>query len=291
MDGARDVDLCVGGVWGFVLVMAMGRLLGKPGSRARITCVTRMFRLVVSGGGNMRTYSRIGALFVGLLISGCAGLPEIPYDRMSAAEIKNVIILPPSVTKNPSVILASSVGQSFGLVGALVDAGLQASRDSHFKAVVEKQNFSIRDTFLDHLKEQLQMRGYMVSTVTVARPSAKFLDKYPTDASVDAYLDLVIRNYGYVSAGIGSSTPYRPQFLMQVRLVNAKTSSVLMQDSILYNPVGPGVVDTQKAVTISPAAMYEFPDFDRLEATPQTAVEGLRDAAYQSADSVSNLLK
>jgi hypothetical protein len=239
----------------------------------------------------MKTHSLIGALLVGFLISGCAGLPEIPYDRMSAGQIRNVGILTPSMPKDASVILASSVGQSFGLVGAIVDAELQANRERHFKTIVTQQKFSIQDTFLDRLKEQLQTRGFMVSAVTVARPSAKFLEKYPTAGDVDAYLDLVVTNYGYVSAGIGSSTPYRPLFLMQVRLVNAKTSSVLMQDSILYNPVGPAVGNGQKAVTISPAPMYEFPDFDRLEATPQTAVEGLRDAAYQSADSVGNLLK
>src|SRR5205823_11578079 len=97
-------------------------------------------------------------------------------------------------------------------------------------------------------------------------------------------------NYGYVSAGIGSNTPYRPQFLVQVRLVHSKNSSVLMQETILYNPVGPAGFNAKKAITIAPSAAYEFPDFDRLEANSQMAVQGLRDAAYQSADSLSNLL-
>jgi hypothetical protein len=240
----------------------------------------------------MRNHSIVGALVaVGLLLSACAGLQEIPYDRMSLGQVKTIGIITPSAPKEASVILATSVGQSFGLVGALVDAGLQANRETHFKAIVAKEQFSAQDVFLVRLKEQLEMRGYMVSDVSAARPSSKFLDKYPDNPGVDAYLDVVVSNYGYVSAGIGSSTPYRPHFLLQVRLVQAKTSQVLMQDTVFYNPVGPYAAGSNKAVTITPAPAYNFVDFDRLEADPHLTVEGLRDAAYQSADMVSSLLR
>jgi hypothetical protein len=256
------------------------------------SCAWIAFAFFVIGGATVRSYSIIGALVAaGLFLSACAGLQEVPYDRMSSGQIKTIGIITPSAPKEASIILASSVGQSFGLVGALVDAGLQANRETHFKAVVAKEQFSAQDAFLGRLKEQLSSRGYIVSDISAARPSSKFLDKYPDNANVDAYLDIVVSSYGYVSAGIGSSTPYRPQLMLQVRLVQAKTSQVLMQDTIFYNPVGPYAAGSNKMVTITPAPAYNFVDFDRLEADPHLAVEGLRDATYQSADMVSTLLR
>jgi hypothetical protein len=240
----------------------------------------------------VRTYSIIGALVaVGLFLSACAGLQEVPYDRMSSGQIKTIGIVTPSAPKGASVILATSVGQSFGLVGALVDAGLQSNRETHFKSILDKEQFSAQEAFIGRLRQQLEMRGYGVADISAPRPSSKFLDKYPENPGVDAYLDIVVSNYGYISAGIGNSTPYRPHFFLQVRLVQAKTSQVLMQDVVFYNPVGPFAAGNQKMVTIAPASSYNFVDFDRLEADPHLAVEGLRDAVYQSADMVGSLMR
>ncbi len=222
-------------------------------------------------------------------LAGCATTPEIPYDRTTAGEIKSIAIVTPKFPDEASVVLATTVGQSFGLVGALVDAGLEEGRENSFKKMVLAQNFSAQDAFIQRLSEVLQGHGYAISDVSAERRQDKFVDKYPTGSS-DAYLDLVVMNYGYSAAGIGNSTPYRPIVSLQVRLVRASDSSVLMQDTVLYNPYN-AAGGTANAITISPNPSYEFTTFSELESKPDMAVRGLEDAIHQSAAAVGNLLR
>lgn len=231
------------------------------------------------------------SLMVPLLavLAGCATLPEVPYDRMTSGEIKSIGVVTPKFPNQASMILATSVGQSFGLVGALVDAGLQAGRENSFKKMVEAQNFMAQDAFMQRLSEILQGHGYMLKDVSATRRQDNFVDKYPMEPA-DAYLDLVVMNYGYIAAGIGDSTPYRPIVSVKVRLVRASDSSVLMQDTVLYNPYN-AAGGTAQAVTISPNPTYEFTNFGDLEAMPEVAIQGLQDAIHQSAAAVGNLLR
>ena len=223
-----------------------------------------------------------------VVLAGCASVPQIPYDRMTAGEIKTIGVVTPKFPNRATVVLATSVGQSFGLVGALVDAGLQDGRDSSFKKMVDAQNFVAQDAFMQRLSETLQSHGYTVSNISAMRTRDGFMDKYPTEPA-DAYLDLVVTSYGYIAAGVSSSTPYRPRFAVQVRLVRASDSSVLLQDVVLYNAFTPG--GEPKAITISPDPAYEYETFDALESSSDMAVVGLQDAVYKSADAVGNLMR
>jgi hypothetical protein len=124
----------------------------------------------------------------------------------------------------------------------------------------------------------------------VERSQHDFLEKYPADSppKVDAYLDTVV-SYGYIAAGIGS-TPYHPIVYITARLVRATDSTVLMQDAISYNPVGPYAHNSQ-SVTIPPDPNYQFSNFDALAADPDKAVQGMQTALTQSAKTFGELLK
>lgn len=233
----------------------------------------------------------IAVIVVALLLVGCAAAPEIPLDHASAGNVKTIGVVTPSFPDKPVVVLASSVGQSFGLIGALVDAGMRANRESKFNELLKQQNFLAQEVFLQNLTARLEATGYTVTMIPLKREKAEFETHYPSDdgTKVDAYLDLVAIGYGYVAAGIGSSTPYRPVFIVRARLVRAKDSSVLMQDVVAYNPVnaGPNV----RAITIPPDPAYSFTDFDTLVADPTKAAKGLQSAIEQSTQTVSALLK
>ena len=142
---------------------------------------------------------------------------------------------------------------------------------------------------MQQLSATLQEHGYTVTDATAQRRQDNFIDKYPSGSS-DAYLDMVVMSYGYIAAGIGDSTPYRPIVSLKVRLVRASDSSVLMQETVLYNPYNAGG-GMAMALTISPNPSYQFTDFDDLEKMPEMAVKGLEDAIHQSAAAVANLLR
>ncbi len=222
-----------------------------------------------------------------MVLVGCASQPEIPYDRAAKAQIRKIGIVTPAFPE-ASVVLLNSVGSSFGLIGALADAGVQSSRDTTLKNLMQQQKFSAPDYFVERLNQGLRAAGYTVAMVPVKRDGSDFVEKYPSGAEpVDAYLDLVTMAYGYIANGVGDSAPYRPRFIVRARLVSAKDSSVLMQDKVLYNPLGP----TDNTVTIPADPALQFKDFDALAASPQIAVKGLRVATEQSAQTIAKLLQ
>lgn len=228
-----------------------------------------------------------------LVLVGCVAVPEVPYDR-STAQVKTVAIVTPQTPETASVVLASTVGQSFGLIGALIDAGMQANREATFRQLVDQQRFSMRETFVEALKADLVSSGYEVKVIDVPRSKSDFLETYPAspDQPVDAYLDIssIGIGYGYVAAGIGSSTPYRPTVALKARLVNAKDRSVLMQNTVTYNPIMFGAAKLN-SITIPPDPEYQFNDFDTLVADPPKAITGLRTATEKSAHTIGTLLK
>src|ERR1700723_2098122 len=84
------------------------------------------------------------------LLSGCATKPEIPFDK-GANNIKTIGILTPYEPDHGSVLLASSVGQSLGLIGALVDTGMRMSRESKFNTLLGQESFIFQDELLKSL--------------------------------------------------------------------------------------------------------------------------------------------
>ena len=110
-------------------------------------------------------------LAAAVMLAGCAGQPEIPYDRAAKAQIKKIGIVTP-VFAEPSVILLNSVGSSFGLIGALADSSMQSNRDAKFKTLLRKAGARTYEAISD--------------------ASGKILAHYPSDECA-AYL----KNAGY----------------------------------------------------------------------------------------------
>lgn len=176
------------------------------------------------------------AAIVAAILSACQTLPQVPYDRASAGTIKTINVVTPSMDDESRVVLASTVGQSFGLVGALIDAGMQASRESDFEALAKSQSFAGRTAFARHLDAALIASGYGVAHDDVKRAAdGQFLKSYkqPESISAEAHLDVAL-NYGYYASGL--STPYRPFVVANAKLVRNSDGALLMQKSIFYNP-------------------------------------------------------
>ena len=108
----------------------------------------------------LRLTSALAVLALGL--SACASIPEIPYDRSSAADVKTIGVVTPGFPDDASVVVAATPGQSFGLIGALIDAGIESNHEARLKAILEKENFSAKDRFMQSLTTGLEARGYAV---------------------------------------------------------------------------------------------------------------------------------
>jgi hypothetical protein len=230
------------------------------------------------------------ALAALVILSGCATKP-IPYDRTAAQENKTIGLLTPGWPSGPASVLASNVGQSFGLVGALVNAAMQANRDKELSGILTTQQVNANALFVASLTAELQKEGYTVLPVSADQTRGNFLKKYPLggEPRVDSYLDVVTLGYGYMASGTGDSTPYRPAVAARVKLVKASDGSVLMQDQVAYNPIAIG--QTQNTVTLSPDPAFAFVSWSDVTADPQKAAAGVTGAVDQSARAVGDLLK
>jgi hypothetical protein len=227
-----------------------------------------------------------------LALAGCAGQAEIPYDKSAEGGIKTVGVLTVDMQEEPSARLASDVGQSFGLIGALVDAGMQSQRDSTLAGIMKSAGFSPRDAFQAALISSLQAHGYAAQIVPVTRPGSGYLKQYPPagESKVDAYLDITVFDYGFLAAGIGSSTPYRPFIYLHCKLVRASDGAVLMQDGVLYDPIDRVINPREKDVTVSPDPAYVFENSSTMWNTPKKVVAGEDAAFHQTADALAGLL-
>ncbi|WP_370201060.1 hypothetical protein [Roseibium sp.] len=234
---------------------------------------------------------RIAAVCLFVFLAGCATYKSVPFEQSSAQPVKTIALVKPAVTnQGPIAMLATSYGQSFGLIGLLVDAGMTGSREGTLQSILSADGFRIQDAVETELTTALEEQGYTVVMVNADRGSRReFLTTYPdTPEPVDAYLDVIVPGYGYAAAGVGDSKPWKPVAIMKTRLVRATDNKVLMRDDIVYNRLSESRGDT---VTITGDPQYSYPDFSGLENNRKQAAEGVRVAVRETAKTVGKLLK
>jgi hypothetical protein len=78
---------------------------------------------------------------------------------------------------------------------------------------------------------------------------------------------------------------------VKARLVRARDSAVLMQDTVIYNALDKVGDPTHGVVTLPPNPNYQFKTFDALEGNPATAAEGLQTALGETAQTIAQLLQ
>ena len=231
-------------------------------------------------------------VLLGLLVTVSAcGVPVIPYDR-GATPVKTLAVLSPAwPTAGPTAFLASSPAQSFGLVGALVGAAIQANLDSKFRDSIAGQNFDGEAMFRARMMAALKARGYELVEASARTDRTEFIEggygNLAADARPDAYLDCIVARFGYVAAGVTDAAPYRPFLSLRCRMTQAGGTTVLMRDTIIYNPL----VNAAGFVGISPDPAYVFTNSELLFADPAEAVKGMQDAVDKVTDALGTLLK
>jgi hypothetical protein len=243
--------------------------------------------------GEIMNLRLIAAVAACLLLCACASQPVIPFDKSTAGEIKTIGIVTNNMPEKPSVWLVNDLGKNFGLIGALIDAGLQNSRENKFWVEIDGAKNPPTAIFNTALAEALTAEGYALKPVEVKKRPNDFLKTYPKTDGVDAYLDLTFMGtgYGYLAADMADATPYRPYAYVNCRLVRASDNAVLMQDTVVYNYVSPTGASLTNGVTISPDPAYNFVDFDAMQADPPKVTKGLHETLKTVAKSVANLIQ
>lgn len=227
-------------------------------------------------------------LGLGLLAAGCAGPSHRAYNPIARHQVHRIGLLTPAVSDHVAVRMEVHPGLSLGVVGMIVAEGDMSGKSVQFMRATQREGFVCSQTMLEQIDAGLNQAGYEVHPVDVIRPQQEyaFLEQYPpADGAVDAYLDVYTDLIGYTAAG--GSTPYRPTVRLNVRMVRASDHKVLYEDRIAYNAFGDG----DGAITLTPAAGYDFAGFEQLVGDPTRALEGLRVAMRATGEALARQLQ
>lgn len=237
----------------------------------------------------MKHVMALVAVLSAMVLTGCTTISGVPYDRSASSKVKVIGLVTPYFPTRARIATASNLGQSAGILGVFVESTFQANRELNLASKLASQNFDARAIFITSLKQSLQKDGYTIIDVPLERTKPELLMRYPrkTTPPLDAYLDIVVSAYGYVAAGIGDNTPYRPFVLTNARLTKQGGSTVLMRDHVEYNPI----TKNPQNVTIPVDVKYVFVDNNALQADPANAAAGIRQSLDTTAQTIGRLLK
>jgi hypothetical protein len=217
------------------------------------------------------------------LVAGCATkLPSVPFDR-AAGNVKTIAFVTPAIAAKPTLFSLAPVSPLgvFGVLGGLGDESIQKEHAEHFAEILASHGFSPRPILITGITQALKAKGFSVTLVDTDRPAPDFLAQYPSGASTgsDAYLDVVLVNYGYF--GTTALAPYRPIVGMKFRLVRASDGKVLMLGHFGYSVMGS---DTH------PPEAYDYDHYDDFSSDQERSIKGIEDGLGKAAEAVGTAL-
>lgn len=222
-----------------------------------------------------------------LLSLGACAKPYVgtPY-AAPATPVTSVGIVADTLPKDAVAFEAASTMSNFGLIGALVDAGVQASRKDRVNDALESIQHDPETVFEKHLVETLAANRVSATLMDGPdREERKFLASYPAaPAGTQALVDFNVTSFGYVNAG---NQLWRPVVTADARMVDALNGKTIMENRIVYN----GVNTQAGVVTIAPNPAYTFQNREDMVANPERLAAGIDDALKQVAETAVRLMK
>jgi hypothetical protein len=220
-----------------------------------------------------------------LALSACTSTyVGVPYTA-GPQPLRDVALADDALPEEVDAYEVASVGSNFGLIGALIDAGVQSSRKNAVNEALATIDYSPEEPLEAYIAEVMAGKGINVTLVEGEnREDREFLVDYPeAPEGTQAYFDMVVTYYGYATAG---SQTWRPTVLADVRLVDIATGDVMMENRIAYNPINvqAGVI------TVSPSGEYGFEDREAMVGDPERLAAGIDDALRQVVDTAANLI-
>jgi hypothetical protein len=214
-------------------------------------------------------------LFAGLMLSallvGCANVPRQAFNKEANPNIKSLAVTQHTKDEEFGVIIVAHPGGSFGLIGAVVAAADMNAKAQKLTQALDPKKTRVQQQLSSQLAASLAKAGYSAQVVTLdeaLKDDAALLPVVRSKASTDAVLAVGV-SAQYVAAG--PSSDYFPYVVAKVKTLDAKSGSVLYEDTISY---GYTFQQTQ-AVHLPSDTRFRFKTIDDLVANADRAREGL----------------
>ncbi len=208
------------------------------------------------------------------LLGACTSFPTQEFNKSANASLHTIALAPMGMPDKPSVIILNAVGNSFGLIGGIVEATRAANAANELVGELKTGNLDYKTYLPGQVTGALQAGGYAVVALDGTRPAGetgKFLTKPPQAPGADAVMDIYVSYVGYIAAG--ATTDYRPAVHIEARMTDAKTQKVLFADQVYYNNYSPNFA--KQAITLEPDPKVTFNDRAAMLAAPADVTHGL----------------
>ncbi len=223
-------------------------------------------------------------------MAACTTFPTQEYNKDANSGVHVIAIAPIGMPDRPQVVIINAVGNSFGLIGALVEATRASNASKEAATALQTGNFAYKTYLPAEIDSGMKAGGFETIVLPGTRTGAdaeKFLATLPPAPGADALLDIYVTFIGYAAAG--ASTPYHPAVHVEARLTDLRTQRVLFADQVYYNNFTP--VAAKKAISIEPDPKFAFADRAAMVAAPAEVSRELREACGAVAAELARQFK
>jgi hypothetical protein len=221
-----------------------------------------------------------------LSIAGCVSVPKVDLDQRASLRSVTVLkIVEPGVV--PVMNLGGPTGM-FGLVGGLVQAGLNDQHTRAYTDLVKGRAVTFAPLLEDGLVASLETAGYRVAR-SDQKPSVqsdnRTVDYSGIKVDTDSILHAWFTTFGYVSPP--NKMNFQPWVGVRVRVVDSASKKDLYFKTFVcgYEPKLEG------AVAIPVDAQYEYESYDKLAERLDHSVAGLRECEQSIVATVARDVK
>lgn len=234
------------------------------------------------------TTSRLPRSFVAGLVAlgmgGCVSVPRVEMDKASSARIAKVALLKVAPAPSPTVTNTGGAAVAFGLVGALVQVGVNSSHGKIYATAVGERTATLAPDMMAALADALAQGGYEVvtpETEIIVAEGGDDVDLSSVQTDADAILAVWFTRVGYVSPP--GSTSYQPWVVVKARMVDARS-----RGDLYFKTFSAGYdMRVSNSVYIEGGERFRYGSFDDLMARATGSVDGLFSATRAIATHVS----
>src|SRR5262245_33615952 len=236
-------------------------------------------------GGSMKSF-RTAAVALAVLSAGCGGVTLQQFDP-KGEPIKTIALIS---VPNPDQYEAVDYGSPAGMFGAIGGAAIAAEAKTMSETLTKaarEANFDYSREMQAAVTERLKRAGYKVVVVRAERGTPKELvGDYAKVPRTPMRCSTSTRAWWAILATNINDPEFRPYLLAEVRLVSAKTRTVLYSEQLMFGYHNPLMSATQ----LPSDKKYYFKDFTALMADKPRAFEGWRQGTQAISDHIAQRL-
>lgn len=217
--------------------------------------------------------ARIATCVGALMLAGCVSFPQTNLDAKNREKVHSIGVLQTKEPAQESVMNMGGAAAGFGLLGALVQAGVNSSHTNTYSQKVTSGKIYFGPVVDDGIVSTLTSDGYRIAKLYDQRakisPDGKSDDYSAVETDADAILSVSFVTFGYISPP--EAVSFVPWVVLRARLLDAKT-----KQDLYFKTFACGYDIKANSVHIDSDAQYAYGTFGKLEERFDQSVEGLK---------------